>query len=119
MPPQSKLGEALRYLDKYWSRLVRYTERGDLPLDNNRAENAIRPFVIGRKNWLFADTPKGASASAIIYSLMETAKANGHEPHAYLRHVMTELPSARTTEAVEQLLPWSGDAGALMDNALR
>lgn len=119
VPPQSKLGEAMRYLDKYWTRLVRYTERGDLPLDNNRAENAIRPFVIGRKNWLFADTPKGASASAVIYSLIETAKGNGHEPYAYLRQVLTALPSASTLEAVEQLLPWNLNASELMDNALR
>ncbi|MCK9988932.1 MAG: transposase, partial [Azoarcus sp.] len=53
VPPKSKLGEALAYLDKYWPKLIRYVERGDLPIDNNRAENAIRPFVIGRKNWLF------------------------------------------------------------------
>ncbi len=109
----------MRYLDKYWTRLVRYIERGDLPLDNNRAENAIRPFVIGRKNWLFADTPKGASASAVIYSLIETAKGNGHEPYAYLRQVLTALPSASTLEAVEQLLPWNLNASELMDNALR
>lgn len=119
VPPQSKLGEALRYLDKYWPRLVRYTERGDLPLDNNRAENAIRPFVIGRKNWLFADTPKGASASAVIYSLVETAKANGHEPYAYLRHVLTVLPGASTVEEVERLLPWNLNASELMEAALR
>lgn len=119
VPPQSKLGDALRYLDKYWSRLVRYTERGDLPLDNNRAENAIRPFVIGRKNWLFADTPKGASASAVIYSLVETAKANGHEPYAYLRHVLSALPKANSVEDVEQLLPWHLNVAELMENALR
>lgn len=119
VPPQSKLGDAMRYLDKYWTRLVRYTERGDLPLDNNRAENAIRPFVIGRKNWLFADTPKGASASAVIYSLVETAKANGHEPYAYLRHVLTALPKASSVEDVEQLLPWHLNAAELMENALR
>lgn len=119
VPPQSKLGDAMRYLDKYWTRLVRYTERGDLPLDNNRAENAIRPFVIGRKNWLFADTPKGASASAVIYSLVETAKASGQEPYAYLRHVLTALPKARTVEEVEQLLPWNLNAAELMESALR
>lgn len=118
VPPQSKLGEAMRYLDKYWSRLVRYTERGDLPLDNNRAENAIRPFVIGRKNWLFADTPKGASASAVIYSLVETAKANRHEPYAYLRHVLTALPEASTVEEVERLLPWNLNASELVESAL-
>lgn len=104
--PSGKLGEALQYLHKYWPKLIRYTERGDLPIDNNRAENAIRPFVIGRKNWLFSDTPQGAQASAIIYSLIETAKANGLEPYAYLRNVFTELPSAQTLEQIEALLPW-------------
>ena len=75
------------HLYRYWSRLVRYVERGDLPIDNNRVENAIRPFVVGRKNWLFSDTPAGAHASAVVYSLIETAKANGREPYAWLRHV--------------------------------
>ncbi len=80
--PKSKLGEALGYLHNIWPRLVRYTERGDLPIDNNPAENAIRPFMIGRKAWLFADTQAGAHASAVLYSLLETAKANGREPYA-------------------------------------
>jgi transposase len=105
--PSGKLGEALQYLHKYWHKLIRYTERGDLPIDNNRAENAIRPFVVGRKNWLFSDTPQGANASAIIYSVIETAKANGLEPYAYLRRLFTALPSATTVEATEQLLPWN------------
>ena len=106
VPPKSKLGEALLYLDKYWTRLTRYTERGDLPIDNNAAENAIRPFVIGRKAWLFSDTPRGANASALIYSLIETAKANGLEPYTYLRRVLRDLPQATTVEAIEALLPW-------------
>ena len=104
--PSGKLGEALQYLHKYWPKLIRYTERGDLPIDNNRAENAIRPFVIGRKNWLFSDTPQGANASAIIYSIIETAKTNGLDPYAYLRKVFTELPAAKTVEDIEALLPW-------------
>ena len=91
----------------YWSRLTRYTERGDLPIDNNRCENAIRPFVIGRKAWLFSDTPAGANASAIIYSLLQTAKANGQEPYAWLRRVMRDLPAAKTVEEIEALLPWN------------
>ena len=62
-------------------KLVRYSEAGYLPIDNNAAESAIRPFVVGRKNWLFSDTPKGAMASAQLYSLVETAKANGQEPY--------------------------------------
>jgi transposase len=105
--PKSTLGKALAYLNKNWDKLSVYTEDGRLKLDNNAAENAIRPFVIGRKNWLFSDTPKGAKASAALYSLIETAKANGLEPYAYLRRVFTELPQAETVEAIEALLPWN------------
>jgi len=86
---------------------VRYLEDGRWPIDNNPAENAIRPFVIGRKNWLFSATPKGADASANLYSLIETAKANGLEPSVYLAIVFTELPQADTLEAIEALLPWN------------
>ena len=90
-----------------WSRLNVYTQRGDLPIDNNRCENAIRPFVMGRKAWLFSDTPAGAHSSAVIYSLVQTAKANGLEPYAWLRRVLRDLPAAKTVEEVEALLPWN------------
>lgn len=105
--PKGALGKALGYLDKNWDKLTVYTEDGRLLLDNNIAENAIRPFVIGRKNWLFSDTPKGAKASAALYSLIETAKANGLEPYAYLRHIFKELPAAESLEEIEALLPWN------------
>ena len=105
--PRSALGAALAYMGNLWSRLTRYTERGDLPIDNNRCENAIRPFVIGRKAWLFSDTPAGAHASAVIYSLVQTAKANGLEPYTWLRQVLRDLPAAKTVEEVEALLPWN------------
>ena len=105
--PKSKLGEALGYLHKMWPRLIRYTERGDLPMDNNAVEGAIRPFVVGRKGWLFCDTPAGAHASAILYSLLETCKANGREPYAWLRFVLERLPLATTVEEIEALLPWN------------
>jgi transposase len=104
---KTTLGLAVNYLAKNWSRLERYLEGGHLPIDNNRAENAIRPFVIGRKNWLFSDTPKGATASAQVYSLIETAKANGQEPYAYLRHILERLPAASSVEDYEALLPWN------------
>ena len=104
---QTALGKAVNYLASNWSRLVRYIEGGHLPIDNNRAENAIRPFVIGRKNWLFSDTPKGATASAQIYSLIETAKANGQEPYAWLRHILERLSAASRVEDYEALLPWN------------
>ena len=105
--PKTLLGKAVHYLDHQWPHLVRYLEDGRWPIDNNPAENAIRPFVIGRKNWLFSATPKGADASANLYSLIETAKANGLEPSVYLAIVFTELPQADTLEAIEALLPWN------------
>ncbi len=105
--PQSALGKALNYLANNWNKLVRYVEAGHLPIDNNAAERAIRPFVIGRKNWLFSATPNGATASAHLYSLVETAKANGREPYAWLRHVLERLPQAVSVEDFEALLPWN------------
>jgi hypothetical protein len=105
VPPKSLTGKALGYLDKQWPKLVRYLEDGRLRMDTNLVENAIRPFVVGRKNWMFADTVRGAEASANLYSVIETAKANGIEPYAYLRHVFAELPKAKTIEDIEALLP--------------
>ena len=105
VPPASATGKALNYLHNEWDKLIRYLEDGRLEIDNNAAENAIRPFVLGRKNWLFSTSVKGVQASANLYSLIETAKANGLEPYAYLRHLFTELPKAETVEAIEALLP--------------
>ena len=117
--PKSALGAVLSYMNNYWDKLTRYTEAGDLPVDNNRCENAIRPFVVGRKAWLFSDTPAGANASAIIYSMVETAKANGLDPYAWLRRIMRDLPSARTVEEVETLLPWNLHAADLTIEMVR
>lgn len=105
VPPQTATGKALNYLHNEWDKLIRYLDDGRLEIDNNRAENAIRPFVIGRKNWLFSDSVRGVKASANLYSLIETAKANGLEPYAYLRRVFAELPRAETVEDFEALLP--------------
>jgi hypothetical protein len=80
VPPQSAVGKALNYLHGQWPKLVRYVEDGQIDIDNNAAERAIRPFVIGRNNWLFSDTVRGAEASARLSSLILTDKANGHEP---------------------------------------
>jgi transposase len=91
--------------------MIGYLEDGQYPVDNNAAENAIRPFVVGRKNWLFSASPSGATASANLYSLIETAKANGIEPYVYLRRVFTDLPNAHSLEQVEALLPWNGKGG--------
>src|SRR5690625_533967 len=78
-------------------------------LDNNRAERSIKPFVIGRKNWMFSNTAKGAETSAIIYSVVETAKENGLNPFYYLKHLFEELPNMDTNdkEKLSQLVPWS------------
>jgi len=100
------LGKALNYLDHQWPRLIGYLEDGRYPIDNNLVENAIRPFAIGRKNWLFSASVNGAKASANLYSLIETAKANGLEPYAYLKQIFTELPKADCFDDVDRLLPW-------------
>ena len=106
-PPSTLIGQALTYLDNQWASLVRVLDDGRLEVDNNLCENAIRPFVLGRKAWLFSDTPAGADASARLYGLIETAKACGLEPYAYLRRVFTELPKANTLAQIEALLPWA------------
>jgi hypothetical protein len=98
---------AINYLASNWIKLVRYTKAYYLPIDNNVAERAIRPFIIWRKNWLFCDTPKGAMASAQHYSLVETAKANGQEPYAWRCHALERLPQASGVEDFEVLLPWN------------
>jgi len=113
VPPKSAVGNALHYLNNEWDKLIRYTSDGRYLMDNNLAENAIRPFVIGRKNWLFSQSVKGVKASANIYSLIETAKANGLEPYAYLRVLFSELPKATTVEEIEVLLPGNIDLSLL------
>ncbi len=97
--------DPLAYLDKNWDKLAVYLTDGRLHIDNNPVENAIRPFAIGRKNWLFSDSQRGAKASAMMYSLIETAKANDLEPYAYLRRVFALLPLCETVEDIEKLLP--------------
>lgn len=105
VPPRSLTGQALGYLSDQWEFLIRYVEDGRLEIDNNLIENAIRPFVLGRKNWLFSATVRGAESSANIYSLIETAKANRLEPYRYLCHVLAELPKAQSLEEIEALMP--------------
>jgi transposase len=107
--PKGKTGQALAYTHKNWDKLTEYIKDGRLNIDNNPVENAIRPFAIGRKNWLFSDSQKGADTSAMLYSMIETAKANHIEPYQYLRTVFTKLPQATTLKAIEALLPWHID----------
>lgn len=105
--PKSALGKALYYLREQWPYLVRYLEDGRLELSNNRAERSIKPFVIGRKNFLFANTPLGAKGSAVIYSLIETAKENGLDPYRYLLWILEQAPKISRTDKLwaEKLLP--------------
>ena len=105
--PQSALGKALHYSHKLYDKLCAYCDDGDLTISNEKAENAIRPFDIARKNFLFYDTPRGATASENHYSLIMTAKANGLDPFYYLAYVFKKLPAAKTVEDVEKLLPWN------------
>jgi transposase len=107
VPPQSALGKALAYTTKQWPKLVRHLEHPDVPAHNNYLENLIRPFSQGRRVWLFANNPFGARASANLYSLVATARANGLEPGAYLNFLFENLPAAETVEALEALLPWN------------
>jgi transposase len=103
--PQGLLGKAISYTLNQWDRLIRYIDDGRIRIDNNLTENAIRPFVVGRKNWLFSGTPKGASASATLYSLIESAKANNLEPYCYLRFLFEKIPFASTEDDYKSLLP--------------
>lgn len=102
---KSKLGEAIQYSLNQWSNLRRYTEDSRLNIDNNRAERAVKPFVIGRKNWLFNHNHRGAEASVILYSMIETAKANGLIPFDYIEHCLEQLSYADCD--LNKLLPWN------------
>jgi hypothetical protein len=105
VPPQSQLGRALNYANDEWVNLIRYIDDGRLAIDNNLVENAIRPFAVGRKNWLFSDSVAGAKASAAIYSVMVSAKLNGHNEYEYFRRILEKLPLAEKLEDFEALLP--------------
>lgn len=101
----SKLEEAVRYSRNQKQRLIAFLEHGDVPISNNLAENAIHPFVVGRKNWMFCDSVKGAQSSSIV----ETAKANGIEPYDYLLLVPSILPywgKSPSHKKLETLMPW-------------
>jgi transposase len=104
--PASLLGKALHYLAAQWPKLQRFVDDGRYGLDNNVCENAIRPFVVGRRNWLFADTVAGANASANLYSLLQTCVVNGIDGYRYLRALLIALPKAASVQDYEALLPW-------------
>jgi len=104
--PKSALGQAITYCRHQWEKLLVFLQDGRLELDNNRSERTIRPIAVGRKNWLFAFTPAGATASAIIFSFVEMAKENGLDPYAYLTYLFEQLPDCKTTD-LDRLFPWS------------
>lgn len=106
--PKGALGKAVRYCLNQWEKLTAFLKDGRLEIDNNRTERSIKPFVIGRKNWLFANTPRGARSSAVIYSIIETAKENGLNPFAYLEHLFERLPNVRLDDAtLDAVMPWA------------
>jgi len=102
---KGNMQKALFYTLNNWESLTRFMDHAELPLDNNPVESAIRPFALGRRNWLYSASPKGAHASAFMYSLVESAKANELEPRAYLQALFERYPLAKTTEERRKLLP--------------
>jgi len=109
VPPKSHLGKGVGYCLRQWPKLIGFLADGRLEITNNRAERSIKPFVIGRKNWLFANTPRGARTSAVIYSIVETAKENGLNPYRYLEYALGRLCEVEPddTTSLDALLPWN------------
>lgn len=105
--PKSPLGRAVGYALDQWDFVSRYVEDGRLAIDNNIAERDVKSVVIGRKNWLFADSEAGMLTNAVMYSLIQTATANGLNPYEYLKFVIETMPTLRSASEVEQLLPWN------------
>jgi transposase len=112
--PKTPLGKAIQYCRNQWKKLTAFLLDGRLELDNNRSERSIKPFVIGRKNWLFSNTPKGAASSAVIYSIVETAKENGLNPFEYLKYLFDMLPNSDISDigVLDGFMPWS-EAGLI------
>jgi hypothetical protein len=118
-PPKGKLGQAMQYLLNHWSKLIRYVDDGRLHIDNNLIENAIRPFKLGNKNWMFAGNPVGARAGAIFYSILITAKENGFNEHAYLTFIFNRIRLCKTENDYRKLLPDHMTAEELAQVALK
>ena len=118
-PSSGLMGKAITYATNQWEYVSNYLLDGRLEIDNNFTENRIRPFAIGRKNWLFSDTVEGAKASAMIYSILQTARGSGLEPYAYMRYLLTELPNCKTAEQLATLLPHKIDPKLLTEYSLR
>jgi hypothetical protein len=106
-PPNSALGKALGYTHRQWPKLVRHLDHPEIPVDNNYVERQIKSYATGRKAWLFVYDAPGAQASANLYSLVMTCRANEVEPYAYLTYLFEHLPAASSVEQIEALLPWN------------
>ncbi len=110
--PAGKLKKAITYSLNQREYLCAFLDHGEIEISNNQVENAIRPIVVGRKNWLFCDTQAGAKASVDIFTILETAKANGLNPEAWLSHILSVLPdrfAQNPKAAIDDLLPWAPD----------
>jgi transposase len=103
---------------RQWDKLQRFLSDPEMPADNNYCENQIRPFAVGRRAWLFVDSHIGATASANLYSIVMTCRANGVEPYAYLCHLFEEFPKADTAEQLEALLPWNAKAAVAVASTI-
>lgn len=118
--PKSLLGKAVGYCLNQWAKLNTFLQDGRIAIDNNRIERAIKSFVIGRKNWMFCNTPRGADSTALLYSLIETAKLNGLVPQTYLAHLFEKLPNlvVKDQAALDELMPWSTAMQSLCSKAV-
>jgi transposase len=112
-PPQSAVARAMTYTLNQWDALMTYLTDGRLDIDNNASERGIKYFVIGRKNWLFYDQPAGATAGAVIYSLIQTCKLHHVEPYAYFKYVLATIANPTTHEELLALLPFNYTAAAV------
>ena len=113
VPPQSHIGKAIAYTLNQWPLLMTYVDHGEIEIDNNLIENTIRPFALGRRNWMFMGSERGAHAGAIIYSLLATCKAHLIEPYAYFKYILDQLPRCKSMEDRKKLLPYSVDKNLL------
>ena len=113
-PPTSILGKAINYPLNQWKKLVAYLEDGRIRIDNNDCERSIKPFVIGRKNWLFSNSEKGAKASSVIFSIIETCKANNVNTYNYLRYLFENIHTAKTEKQLRAMLPYNIDTALLV-----
>lgn len=109
--PKGLLGKAITYTQNQWPKLLTYLEDGDISIDNNVTERDIRPFTTGRKNWMFSTSVDGANASANLYSLVMTCRANDMNPYYYFQHLFAELPKRSPTDDVSDLMPWNVEIG--------